>query len=422
MISPSSRRPGLLGETKLLAFAGSQGISAIGDGIYLVALSWTALTLTHSPIYLGLLLTTSALPRSILMLGGGVLVDRLGARRVILGSDSTRAVLVVGLAVLVAVGHGSVAELFVVAALFGVFDALFYPATTTVIPALVSAEQLAAANGAWQVATQGSILVGPPLGGVILAISGPGPAFAADGATFLVAFLALLVIRVHPRGEETPETNEAAAAADRESTWNQLTAGIRTAFSDPFLRAILPLAAAVNFAAGGPLNVGLPLVARAHGWGPTGYGALFGGMGAGLLIGGIVMSAGFKLPRLGLSVMVGALLVAVPMAGIGLSPLLPVSVMLCALIGALVSGIDVSIMTLLQRNTPPHLLGRVSSVLLFFSMSLTPISYAVAGGVARALTAGGLFLAGAALVALVAGGGLLSKGIRTEPAPSVAVE
>jgi len=133
------RRAGaILAETRFLVFAAGQGVSAIGDGVYLVALAWTALNLTHSAVYLGLLLTTSALPRAILMLAGGVLVDRWGARRVILGSDLSRAVLVSGLAALLLLGHGSIAALFVVAGAFGVFDALFYPATTAIVPVLVS--------------------------------------------------------------------------------------------------------------------------------------------------------------------------------------------------------------------------------------------------------------------------------------------
>jgi MFS family permease len=121
------------------------------------------------------------------------LVDRWGARRVILGSDATRAVLLLGLATLLLLGHSSIAALFVIAAAFGVFDALFYPATSTVVPAPVSPDQLSAANGVWQAEVEGSMIVGPKLGGVIV---GPaGPALAIDGASFLVAFVALLAIR-----------------------------------------------------------------------------------------------------------------------------------------------------------------------------------------------------------------------------------
>ncbi|MGA9776427.1 MAG: MFS transporter [Candidatus Dormiibacterota bacterium] len=402
----------------MLTFTGGQGVSAVGDGIYLVALTWTALTLTHSSVYLGLLLTTSALPRAILMLGGGVLVDRWGARRVILGSDLTRAILVGGLAALVALGHGSIALLFVIAGVFGVFDALFYPATMTLIPALVEPGQLSAANGVWQMAVQGSMLIGPPLGGVLVGVSGPAVAFAVDGASFLVAFGALMAIRVSAAAAAPTDAaagaEATAAPTARQGPMAELTAGLRAAYSDPFLRAVLPVSAVMNLAAGGPLNVGLPLLARAHSWGPEGYGALFAGIGAGVLIGGLAMSAGLRLPRLGVSTMLSAVVIGVFMAGLGLTGALAVAVVLCALIGALIASINVTLISMIQRRTEPRLLGRVSSVMMFSSMSLTPVSYALAGAIAHALGAGGLFVLGAVMVMLVALVALGSKEIRSQ--------
>lgn len=400
----------------MLIFTGGQGVSAVGDGVYLVALTWTALTLTHSSVYLGLLLTTSALPRAILMLGGGVLVDRWGARRVILGSDLTRAILVGGLAALVALGHGSIALLFVIAGAFGVFDALFYPATMTLIPALVEPGQLSAANGVWQMAVQGSMLIGPPVGGVLVGVSGPAAAFAVDGASFLVAFGALMAIRVSaaPAAPTDAAAEAGAAATARQGPIAELTAGLRAAYSDPFLRAVLPVSAVMNLAAGGPLNVGLPLLARAHSWGPEGYGALFAGIGAGVLTGGLAMSAGLRLPRLGVSTMLSAVVIGIFMVGLGLTGALAVAVVLCALIGALIATINVTLISMIQRRTEPRLLGRVSSVMMFSSMSLTPVSYALAGAIAHALGAGGLFVLGAVMVMVVALGALGSREIRTQ--------
>ncbi len=400
----------------MLIFTGGQGVSAVGDGVYLVALTWTALTLTHSSVYLGLLLTTSALPRAILMLGGGVLVDRWGARRVILGSDLTRAILVGGLAALVALGHGSIALLFVIAGAFGVFDALFYPATMTLIPALVEPGQLSAANGVWQMAVQGSMLIGPPVGGVLVGVSGPAAAFAVDGVSFLVAFGALMAIRVSaaPAAPTDAAAEAGAAAAARQGPIAELTAGLRAAYSDPFLRAVLPVSAVMNLAAGGPLNVGLPLLAQAHSWGPEGYGALFAGIGAGVLTGGLAMSAGLRLPRLGVSTMLSAVVIGIFMVGLGLTGALAVAVVLCALIGALIATINVTLISMIQRRTEPRLLGRVSSVMMFSSMSLTPVSYALAGAIAHALGAGGLFVLGAVMVMVVALGALGSREIRTQ--------
>ncbi len=386
----------------------------MGDGIYLVALAWTALVLTHSSVYLGLLLTTSALPRALLILAGGVLVDRWGARRVILGSDLTRALLVTGLALLVLLGHDSIAFLFVIAAAFGVFDALFYPATTTLIPSLVTTEQLSSANGVWQVAVEGSTILGPPLGGVVVATAGPGLAFAIDGASFLVAFVALLAIRRAARAAAA-----AAAEGGRGSFRSQLAEGLRAALADPFLRACLPVVAVINMAAGGPLNVGLPLLARAHGWGAGGYGLLFGGLGAGVLVGGLAMGAGLRLPRLGLTMLLLLLLGAVVIALLGLAPLLALAVLLCAVMGVIVAVVNIAVQTLIQVKTPPQLLGRVVSVLLFASLSFTPAAYAISGALARAIGVSGLFLAGAALTAAGSLWGLSSRALRQEQQPAL---
>ena len=410
----SLRLPGILRERRFLIFAGGQGVSAIGDGVYLVALAWTSLQLTRSPVYLGLLLTTSALPRAILMLAGGVVVDRLGPRRVILGSDLSRALLISGVAAVVLLGHLSVLLLFLIAAIFGVFDALFYPATMTLVPALVSPERLSAANGVWQLAVEGTMIIGPPLGGLVIGLAGPGPAFLVDGGSFLVAFAALLVVRA--------TTAPGPTSQPRESGWASLTAGVRTSLANPLLRALMPLTAVLNLAAGGPLNVGIPLLARAHGWGPGGYGLIEGGLGAGILVGGAAMGAGLRLPRPGLSVLGMAAALGVLTVLLGSAPMLLLAMLLALVMGSLISATNVAVVSLVQQKTPAEVLGRVMSVLMFSSMSLTPIAYAVSGGVARGIGVSGLFAAGGVLVVITAGAGFRARAVRefgvAEPSPS----
>ncbi|MHB1522798.1 MAG: MFS transporter [Candidatus Dormibacteria bacterium] len=402
---PVSRRlPGIVSERRFLLFAGGQGVSAIGDGVYLVALAWTSLQLTHSPVYLGLLLTTSALPRAILLLAGGVLVDRLGARRVILGSDLSRALLIGGVAAVVLLGHLSILLLFLIAAIFGVFDAVFYPATMTLVPALVGPEQLSAANGVWQLAVEGTMIVGPPLGGLVVGLAGPGPAFLVDAVSFLVAFGALLAVRV--------TTAPSSSSPPTASGWSSLTAGVRTSLGNPLLRALMPLTAVLNLAAGGPLNVGIPLLARGHGWGPAGYGLIEGGLGAGILVGGAAMGAGLRLPRPGLSVLGMAAALGVLTVLLGEVRVLPLAMVLALVMGALISATNVAVVSLVQQQTPAEVLGRVMSVLMFSSMSLTPVSYAVSGGVARGIGVSGLFAAGGLLVVVTAAVGYRARAVR----------
>ena len=129
------------------------------------------------------------------------------------------------------------------------------------------------------------------------------------------------------------------------------------------------------------------------------------------------MGVGLKLPRLGLSVMVLVGAQAVLLGLLGLAGSLPLGIGLCALMGALLSAINVSVISLVQVLAPPDLLGRVSSVLMFASMSLTPISYALAGGVVAAIGVPGLFLSGAGLEIAVALVGSSSSAIRAGAPP-----
>jgi hypothetical protein len=102
------------------------------------------------------------------------------------------------------------------------------------------------------------------------------------------------------------------------------------------------------------------------------------------------------------------------MAPLGVTRSLGLAVVISGVIGGLAAVANVSIITLIQAKAPPHLLGRLSSVLMFSSVSLTPASYAISGGVARAIGVGGLFLAGAALLVAVAVVALVSPAIRGE--------
>jgi hypothetical protein len=167
-------------------------------------------------------------------------------------------------------------------------------------------------------------------------------------------------------------------------------------------------------AAGGPLNVGFPLLARAHHWGVGGYGLLFGGLGVGMLLGGLLMGAGLKLPRPGLSMAAIACAIGLLMAPLGLVGSLALAMVISAAMGVLISVVNVSINTVIQTKAAAHLMGRLFSVLVFSSLSLTPAAYAVSGGIAHAIGAGGLFLVGAALVVVAALVSLTSPAIRAE--------
>lgn len=120
-------------DPQVLRWLGAFTASTLGDSVYHLALSWAAVR-GGTPAEAGLVMAVSAVPRALLMLGGGVIADRLGPRRVVLASDTVRCVVVLGVAALVLVTSPTLWVLAGVALVFGVVDALFMPAVGALPP------------------------------------------------------------------------------------------------------------------------------------------------------------------------------------------------------------------------------------------------------------------------------------------------
>ncbi|MEU4104996.1 MFS transporter, partial [Streptomyces tanashiensis] len=138
--APAHRDP------QVLRWLGAYTASTLGDSVYYLALSWTAVS-SGTPAQAGLVMAVSAVPRALLMLGGGVVADRLGPRRVVIASDTVRCLVVLGLAATLFLASPGLWALAAVGLVFGVVDALFLPAVGA-LPARVTArDQLARVQG-----------------------------------------------------------------------------------------------------------------------------------------------------------------------------------------------------------------------------------------------------------------------------------
>ena len=149
--------------------AGGQFASTIGDYCYAVALPWLVLSSRGGAILLGTVLACYGVPRTVLIPAGGVLADRIGARTVMLAADAARGVLVAALAVLAARHTASLAALGPIAAGVGAGEGLFIPASFAIMPSLLDGERLAAGNAISAAAVQAGSLLGPALGGALVA-------------------------------------------------------------------------------------------------------------------------------------------------------------------------------------------------------------------------------------------------------------
>jgi len=401
-------------------FWSGQAVSALGDQFALVALPWLALVMTGSPVALAGILAAMAIPRAVLMLVGGVYVDRLSPRRVMLVTSWVRLTAMTTLAFIVIAGAASLPILYLFAVVFGIADAFFFPAQQAILPMLVESDQLPAANVLVQGTTQATVLVGPVIAGALIAMlgsgeSGPSPvgigvALLVDALSFVASVATLATLR---RGSSPRAVDEPVTRAMRHAiafTWRW-----------PSLRFVVLFAMAVNLLVVGPLNVGLPILAfRRLPEGAAAYGGLMSAMGGGALLGMIAVIAA---PRPRANVLGSVVLSALALIGIGLASLAFVTstAIAAALAGIVGIGLgygNLSLSTWAQQRIPKELLGRVFSLMLLGSVALVPISQMIAG-LLVAVSLEAMFVGGGgamALLALVAATTTTVRGMGVEPA------
>ena len=411
-LAAAGRGPALLQPLRVrdfrLVFAG-ESISLIGDQFHFVALAWLTLQLTGSGLALGTVLMVAAVPRAIFMLVGGALSDSFSPRTLMLVSNVLRAVVVGIVAALVLTENAQLWHLYLLAGIFGVVDAIFHPALNTIVPMLVSGRLLPPANALVQVMAQLSGFIGPALAGIVVAAVQTGAAFAVDAASFAVAALALLLVR---GGRRTAPAQEALGGADRRThdLLSTIRSGLAYAWSDPAVRALIGLTAALNFAFVGPVSVGLPYLAdtRFEG-GSAALGLMLSAFGAGAVGGALLAGSLRHVPRLGLVILLLAMVLGVGEALVGLAPNVWIAMAIGACIGVGIGFLNVRVIAWLQARTPEDMRGRVMSLIMFSGMGLAPFSLAIAGAIIDLGAVGMTFAAGGAIIVLAALAGMLSR-------------
>jgi DHA3 family tetracycline resistance protein-like MFS transporter len=352
-------------------------VSLFGDGLSFVAFTWQAYELTDSPTLAGLVGLAWTAPMVALLLVSGAVSDRFDRRRLMIASDVVRGLAMTGIAVLALTGALELWHLVALVVAYGAGEALFVPAFTALVPQLVPGHQLVQANSVDQVVrplmTQ---LLGPAVSGLLIDAVGTGTVFAIDAGTFAVSALAILAIR--PRPVERGATQTSVAADIRE--------GLAFVRSQVWLWGTLASAGLFLLFWLGPFEVLLPYVVKNElGRGAGDLGLVFAAAGLGAVVAAAVM-AQRRLPRRPIAFMYAgfALSVSGPIV-YGLSDELWPMLVVAAVAGAGGAAGTVVWATLLQRLVPGTMLGRVSSLDWFVAISLTPVSFTIAGPVADAV-------------------------------------
>ena len=346
--------------------------SLIGDQMWFVALSWSAVQ-AGGPAQVGLVLAAGAVPRSVLLLFGGALADWWGIRRVALASDVTRTVLLVAAATLALTLPLGVGWLVALAVAFGVVDALFLPAAAAMPQQLAPREELTRVQGLRATAQRLATTLGAPLGGLTVAGAGAGRAFALAASTTALSVGALAFTRLRR-----------IEPSIREPILRSVRAGLAYTMRHPVLRPLLIMATLTELGFGGAVNAGLPILSHARGWGADGVGFLLGAFGVGAAVSAIAVVLTRRIPHVGRLFTPLVIAAAGALAGVGATGSLPVAVACAAFVG-LASGVSGTLYgSLVLHESAPEMVARVASLSMLASLGLAPVALAMAGAAATA--------------------------------------
>jgi MFS family permease len=271
-------RAEILRNSSLRALLVAEVVSTTGAQMTWLALPWFVLVTTHSPARMTVVMAAELIGFAVTGIPAGAVLQRLGARRTMLAADAIRAPLMLLVPVLHWTGHLSFAALVVLALLLGVFGAPYRTAQSVIVPELFGEDErvISQVQALTQIATRTTMLLGPPIAGVLIGVMGASNVLVVDAATYAVSFaLVALFVRA---GARMPVEEESRG----------VLAGLRFLIREPLLRIWIPLfvagdAAWLAFFAAVPV-----LVVERFSADAKIAGILFAGFGAGAVAGNLV--------------------------------------------------------------------------------------------------------------------------------------
>ncbi|HUH07332.1 MAG TPA: MFS transporter [Egibacteraceae bacterium] len=383
---PSPAAPGAPPRGRLSSLAGlgpgywklwsASVVSNLGDGTSFVAYPWLASTLTRDPILIAGLGVATRLPWLLFSLPAGAIVDRADRRRLMMWMNAARAALSGAVALSVLTGTMTIPLLYAAALVIGCAEVLYDNAAQTIMPRLVPPDRLERANGnLWGAETVMNQFVGPPLGGVLVAVGLSVPFFVDAGSFALAGGLILLIGGLH----RAAPAADSGSPATRRSLVSEMREGFAWLWRHRLLRLLAIMLGAINAAGAMSFAIFVLFVQEILDLGSAGFGLVMTAGAVGAVVGSVIAPSITR--RIG--------------AGPSLWATLGLGVLTQAATGstsaALVAGVmsagfsfgavlwNIVTVSLRQQIIPDHLLGRVNSVYRFFGWGMMPIG-ALAGG------------------------------------------
>jgi len=360
-------------------------ISTFGSRMTYLALPWFVLVTTGSAAKMSVVLAVQILPMAILGVPSGTLVQRLGSRTAMLASDFARAPLIMALPLLHAAGHLSFGLLLAIVAALGAFMPPYAASQRVILPELVGEDVtlMSQSNSLIEGGTAAAALIGPALAGILIPLVGAPNVLYIDAATYLVAFLLVLLF--------VPRPKPLAEAAPR----GGLLDGVRYVIRDTFMGSLVLIIVVFGFF-GAAISAALPAHAYLEFDSPGIAGLFYGALGAGALIGTVIAVS--LIPRTQpLRLAAGAILgVTLPLWALGMD--VPTWAFVLALFSStlftpLVNG---PVLGVLTARMAPEIRPKAMTAIIALNTIAAPLGFLLAGQVIERVGTSTVFYAVAA--------------------------
>lgn len=374
-------------------------IDTVGNAAAPVALAFAVIDLTGSTADLGLVVGARSLANVALLLFGGVLADRWKRSTVLVWSNMVSGATQAAVATLILTGQATISRLVVLGLVNGATAAMSFPASNALVPQTVPTVLVPQANALNRLGTNGASMAGAALGGLAVAVVGPGWGLAADAASFLLAGMAYAAVRA-----------PAPVREGRTSTWQDLREGWSAFTSARWIWLVVGAFAVVNASWTGGIHVLGPAVADRT-IGRAAWGMVLASLTAGLILGALLTlrrRARFPL-RAGMACTI--VLAILPLT-LGVSPVLPLLLPAALVAGACLETFGIAWDTALQQHVPEDRLARVYSYDALGSFVAIPVGEVAVGPIAEALGERTVLVAIAVLIAAAALATLASRSVR----------
>ncbi|MFB5267832.1 MFS transporter [Paenibacillus enshidis] len=357
-----------------------QWIAVLGSSVTTVILPIVIYSVTGSTTIMGMAMAVYMLPNVLVLPFSGWIVDRVDRVRLILFTNGTRFLLMLGACLTMLGGRMNLPLLFAGLAVYGLMDGIFNPAYSALRAQVFTPDIRNAANALSQISVQAVRLLGPPLGGIIVSVTSAGIGFALDSLTYLVSFLCFWLLSSVLAGIPSSFRD---STVGKGSFISEFMEGFHVLKKEPWLWITILAFCFINICYTGIISVLVPWLFKVHhGYSPIVYGLAMTGTGAGAIIGAFVYGAKRTWKHRGLIAYAGAFASGLALFLLSCINWMPGLILIMFLEGFGIMMFAIIWETSLQELVPPEAFGRVASLDMLGSFALLPAGYLAVGALA----------------------------------------